>query len=99
MQIREQRMDTYEPTANIARKAVPLTAALAVALGVVGHAHAAAPVTSCLDDGGFDTLRHAVQTAANPSDTIDLSKLTCSKITLINGALSVGTQNLTITGP
>jgi hypothetical protein len=57
-----------------------------------------AVVTSCADDGGFDTLRHAVLTA-DPSDTIDLSTLNCSKITLQSGAISVTVSDLKIRGP
>ncbi|HEY2395628.1 MAG TPA: choice-of-anchor Q domain-containing protein [Rudaea sp.] len=56
-------------------------------------------VSSCADDGGFDTLRHAVL-VANPGDTIDMSSLTCSKITLQSpGAISIGLDDLTIVGP
>jgi len=57
----------------------------------------AAAVTSCTDDGGFDTLRHAVLTA-NVGDTIDLSALSCSKITL-GSAIPVNFAPLTIIGP
>jgi hypothetical protein len=56
------------------------------------------PVTSCADDGGFDTLRHAVL-IANSGDTVDLSGLACSTITLQSGALAVGLADLTIVGP
>ena len=59
---------------------------------------AAAVVTSCADDGGFDTLRHAV-TTADPSDTIDLTGLACSTITLQAGAIVVAVSDLTILGP
>ena len=55
-------------------------------------------VTSCADDGGFDTLRHAVL-VANPGDTIDLRGLACSKITLQAGAIAIGLNDLTILGP
>jgi len=56
------------------------------------------PVSSCADDDGFDTLRHAVL-IANPGDTVDLSALACSKITLQAGAIAVGAADLTIVGP
>ena len=59
---------------------------------------AAAVVTSCADDGGFDTLRHAV-TTADPGDTIDLTALACSTITLQAGAIVVAVSDLTILGP
>ena len=50
------------------------------------------------DDGGFDTLRHAVL-VADPGDTIDLSGLLCSKITLQSGAIVVSVSDLTLVGP
>jgi len=55
-------------------------------------------VTSCDDDGGFDTLRHAVL-IANPGDTIDLRGLACSTLTLQAGAIGIGLNDLTILGP
>ena len=56
------------------------------------------PVTSCADDGGTDTLRHAVLIAST-GDTVDLSGLACSTITLASGAIGVDIDDLTITGP
>lgn len=56
------------------------------------------PVTSCADDDGFDTLRHAAL-IANSGDTVDLSGLICSKITLQSGAIAVSAADLTIVGP
>src|SRR4051794_28134394 len=44
------------------------------------------PVTSCLDDGSDGTLRQAIQSASD-GDTIDMTGLTCSLITLQSGAL------------
>lgn len=55
-------------------------------------------VTTCDDDGGFDTLRHAVL-VANSGDVIDLSGLACATITLATGAIGVGVADLTIKGP
>jgi len=55
-------------------------------------------VTSCADDGGFDTLRHAAL-VANSDDIIDLGGLPCSKITLQSGAIAIAVDNLTIKGP
>jgi hypothetical protein len=54
-------------------------------------------VSSCADDGGFDTLRHAVLVAGSGA-TIDMSGLACSKITL-GSAIVIGQQDLTIAGP
>lgn len=56
------------------------------------------PVTSCADDGSAGTLRHVVLTASN-GDTVDLSGLTCSTITLESGAVNIDVDNLTILGP
>jgi len=54
-------------------------------------------VTSCGDEAGAnDTLRYAVL-VANPYDTIDLSGLACSKITL-GSAIAVTISDLTING-
>jgi len=55
-------------------------------------------VTSCADDDGFDTLRHAAL-VANSGDTIDLSGLSCSAITLEKGEIAIGIADLTIVGP
>jgi hypothetical protein len=56
------------------------------------------PVASCADDGGSGTLR-AVVAAAGEGDTVDLSALTCSTITLTQGAIPVLLNELTIAGP
>ncbi len=55
-------------------------------------------VTNCDDDGGAGTLRTVVASAAN-GDTIDLSALTCSTITLAQGAVAVDVDDLTLQGP
>jgi hypothetical protein len=56
------------------------------------------PVTSCDDDGSAGTLRSVVSGAAE-GDTIDLSALTCSTITLQTGGVAVNADDLTIVGP
>lgn len=56
------------------------------------------PVTNCLDDGSAGTLRKAIEGAAD-GDTIDLSGLSCSTITLQQGALASNVPGLTIQGP
>ena len=56
------------------------------------------PVSSCADDGDAGTLRSVVATAAD-GDTVDLSTLTCSTITLALGAVSTDVDNLQIQGP
>lgn len=54
------------------------------------------PVTNC-DDDGPGSLRTAIAAAAD-SDTIDLSQLTCSAITLSTGAIRVDVDNLDLVG-
>jgi len=56
------------------------------------------PVTSCADDGGTDTLRHAVLIASS-GDTVDLSGLACSTLTLASGAINIDVEDLAINGP
>jgi hypothetical protein len=56
------------------------------------------PVTSCLDDGSDGTLRKAIQSASD-GDTIDMTGLTCSLITLQSGALVSAVPNLALVGP
>ena len=55
-------------------------------------------VTSCADDGGPDTLRAVVSSAAS-GDTVDLTQLTCATITLISGQIEVHVDDLAINGP
>lgn len=61
-------------------------------------------VSSCADDGSAGTLRSALQ-AAGEHDTIDLTALTCSTITLTGGPLDIGVlgshqiNDLTVLGP
>jgi hypothetical protein len=68
---------------------VPKTAASPAAL---------LPVTSCADDGSVGTLR-TVAGAAGEGDTIDLTSLTCSTITLTQGAIALLLNDVAITGP
>jgi hypothetical protein len=58
---------------------------------------ASIPVTNC-DDSGAGSLRDAVNSAAD-GDTIDMTSLPCSTITLTSGAIAIGLDNLTIQGP
>lgn len=55
-------------------------------------------VTSCADDGSPGTLREVVA-AAVTGDTVDLTQLTCSTITLADGGIWVDQDGLTIQGP
>ena len=62
------------------------------------------PVTSCLDDSDPGTLRN-VLAVASEGDTIDLSALTCSTITLTQGAIDTSAlgdhqlYDVTLQGP
>lgn len=55
-------------------------------------------VNSCADDGTPGTLRDAVLNAVD-GDTIDMSALACSTITLEQGGIEINVDNLTINGP
>ena len=72
--------------------------------GRSGDSPSVLPVTSCADDGSPGTLR-AVAALAHDGDTIDLTQLTCSTITLEHGPIDtsvLGTnplRSLTIRGP
>ncbi len=80
-------------------------AALFSAMNAVAHArapelpHAAASlaVTSCVDDAGIGTLRSVIA-AAGEGDSVDLSGLACSAITLTQGAIPILLDDLTIAG-
>jgi hypothetical protein len=63
------------------------------------HPSALHIVKNCLDDGGPDTLRSQIA-AAGPGETVDLSQLMCSKITLTqHHALEIHQDDLTLEGP
>src|SRR5262249_5812620 len=67
-------------------------------LACTGAAAAATlPVTNCNDDGN-GSLRAALA-AAHSGDTIDMTGLTCGKISLATGEVSVPVDNLTLQGP
>jgi hypothetical protein len=62
------------------------------------HVPVVLPVGSCADDGGIETLRSVIATAGD-GDTIDLSALTCSAITLTQGAIPAFPDHLILRGP
>lgn len=68
-----------------------------VAAGQSVHAPATIVVTNC-DDAGSGSLRDAVSNAAN-NDTIDLTQLSCSTISLSTGAIVIGQDSLGFAGP
>lgn len=79
---------------SIARSAsAPLTPE-----GDTARPAAVLPVANCADDGGPGTLRSVVALAAS-GDTVDLSDLGCSTITLQSGEIEVNVDDLTIQGP
>ncbi len=55
-------------------------------------------VANCADDDSAGSLRTAVELALS-GDTIDLSQLTCSTISLSQGALKAALDDLTLIGP
>ena len=87
---------------------LPLAASLAAAVSAFAPAHAAlltAPATqvpsaivSNCDDSGPGSLRDSLEAAVD-GDTIDLTQLTCSRITLTTGAIIFGANNVAIVGP
>ncbi|HET6546615.1 MAG TPA: choice-of-anchor D domain-containing protein [Rhodanobacteraceae bacterium] len=71
------------------------------AMGAVSSANATAStwvVENC-DDAGSGSLRDAVEVQAISGDTVDLSQLTCSTITLTSGAIVVTEDDLLVAGP
>ena len=55
-------------------------------------------VATCADDDSPDSLRSLVEVAIS-GDTIDLSHLNCSTISLDQGALKIAVNDLTLLGP
>ncbi len=85
----------------------PLAAAFALALALDANALAstgatprspAAIVVQNCDDSGAGSLRGAVDSATD-GDTIDLTQLQCSTISLSTGAILIGVSGLTLQGP
>ncbi|MEO7431920.1 MAG: choice-of-anchor Q domain-containing protein [Dokdonella sp.] len=82
----------------------PLAAALATLLVcTTAHAQSATPVPRVLmvdncNDSGTGSLRNVVLTA-DDGDTVDLSNLSCSVISLSTGAIVIGAHDLTLHGP
>lgn len=54
-------------------------------------------VTNCNDDGD-GSLRVAAESAAD-GDTVDLTQLVCSRISLTTGTIFIGSRDVTIVGP
>ncbi len=62
------------------------------------HAPITTVAASCADDGSPGSLRSLVA-AASSGDSIDLSALACSTITLTQGQIPIAIDDLTIVGP
>jgi hypothetical protein len=76
---------------------------LAACTAAIFAVSAAAPVTatvfvSICDDSGPGSLRAAVGAAGDP-DTVDMTQLVCSPISLTTGAIDITQNDLTINGP
>jgi len=56
------------------------------------------PVTNCEDDGRAGSLRSVVASALS-GEIVDLRALTCSTISLANGAIGIPIESLQIVGP
>lgn len=56
------------------------------------------PVASCLDDSSGGTLRE-VLASAGEGDTVDMSALVCSTITLTQGELATALDDINLVGP
>jgi hypothetical protein len=95
-------MDASQTVVRCNLHVKPLVACLLLPLGIGDLACSTAeaatlPVTNCNDAGG-GSLRAALAAAHN-GDSVDLSALTCGKISLATGELSVPIDNLTLKGP
>lgn len=75
-----------------------LASALGAALGIAAFDVAAAPPVLNCNDAGAGSLRQAMTDAADP-DTIDLTQLPCSTISLTTGFLVASQNSLKIVGP
>ena len=92
-------MTTLKASGRLARQ--PLAASLAVALALAAPpARAGTHAVLNCNDGGPGSLRAVVGAASTGSgDTVDMSALDCSTISLSTGAIVVAQDNLTIAGP
>ena len=79
------------------RRPLPATIAALFAFASPALLASVVPVSNC-NDSGAGSLRAAAAAAAN-NDTIDLTGLSCSTITLKTGAISLPQTNITLNGP
>jgi len=85
------------PRAIFDRRILVRTIGAALGFAAAGDTAAATAVLNC-GDAGAGSLRAAVVSAAS-GDTIDMSALQCSSISLELGALVVSVKDLTLVGP
>lgn len=93
-------MNILHSTRRRARLASACALALLAAGAIVPFDAAQAAtrtVTTCVD-GGFGSLRDALRIAVS-GDTIDMTRLTCSRITLTRGQLPIAQNDLALVGP
>jgi hypothetical protein len=76
----------------------PIAAALVALFGLTSLDAVCAPLITNCADSGAGSLRQAVHDAAE-NDTLDLTNLPCSEISLMTGAIPVAKNNLRIEGP
>jgi hypothetical protein len=69
-----------------------------VAAGAVSHSVATTRTVANCNETGAGSLRDAIA-GAQSGDTIDMTGLTCGRITLKTGAISIGVDDLTLRGP
>ncbi len=74
------------------------TTAPASTIAAITRPAATLTVTSCADDADPGTLRNTAANAVS-GDLIDLGALTCSTITLTQGAIVTDVDDLTLRGP
>lgn len=89
---------------QLAQRQARASAAQSAAAAAPAGPSATLPVTSCADDADPGTLRN-VLAAAGEGDTVDLSQLTCSTITLTQGPIDTSVlgdhhlYDVTLQGP
>jgi hypothetical protein len=76
----------------------PLAAAIVAGLLLAGPAAATTRMVTACADTGAGGLRQTIAASAS-GDTVDMTALTCSKLTLTAGELPVTVGSLTIRGP
>ncbi|GAA0723285.1 choice-of-anchor Q domain-containing protein [Dokdonella soli] len=85
---------------SIARRRKPLAACFATLFALAAPDAIASTwvVNSCADHGS-NTLRDVVTNVAQSGDTVDLSQLSCSLISLNTGAITITQTSLDLQGP